>query len=66
MMIAVRQMKQEWPTKAGSAIRNAISKEQENYPSNAECIVYDVSIRNVFDYDQSKNQIKVSLYDSTF
>ena len=46
-------------TQAGSSIRQAILKEQEGYPSPPVCLVYDVSIRNVFDYEQSSNQIKV-------
>jgi len=57
MMAAVRQMKQDWPSKAGSAIRQCIAREQED-PASLTCVVYDISLRNVFDYDQSKNQIK--------
>ena len=48
-------------TQAGSSIRQAILKEQEGYPTPPACLLYDVSIRNVFDYEQSSNQIKVFL-----
>lgn len=54
-------MKQEWLNKAGNAIRQAMVREQEGLPSPPTCVVFDVSIRNVFDYDQSSNQIKAFL-----
>ena len=57
MMLAVRRIKQEWPQRTGAAIRACITKAQEN-PAEVVGIFYDISVRNVYEFEKSTNPIK--------
>lgn len=63
LMRATRQIKQEWPQKSGASTRNAINKAQEFIKSVADHagLFYDITLRNVYDFEQSKNPIKLFL-----
>lgn len=58
MMYAVRIIRQDWPQKSGNSVRNAIMAAQEHLPENYPGVTYDIGIRNVYDFEKSKNQIK--------
>jgi dynein heavy chain len=57
MMLSVRRIKQEWPQRTGTAIRNCIAKAQEN-PAEVQGVFYDIAVRNVYEFDKSTNPIK--------
>ena len=52
-----RRIKQEWPQKTGAAISTAIAKCQKE-PESLECVIYDVALRNVYEFEKSDNAIK--------
>lgn len=60
MVIAARLIKQDWPVKIGRNVRQAITKGQEN-DVYSDCIKYDINLRNVFELENSKNQIRFFL-----
>jgi dynein heavy chain len=57
MMLSVRRIKQEWPQRAGNSIRNCITKAQEN-PAEVPGVFYDITVRNVYEFEKSTNPIK--------
>ena len=65
VMASTRMIKQDWIMKSGSTIRSAIIKMQES-SNTSDCIQYDVTIKNVFDFEQSKNQIRNLLERSNY
>lgn len=57
MVAAVRRVKQEWPQRTGVAIKECIARLQE-HPEAIEGIVFDIGLRNVYEFDRSSNAIK--------
>ena len=57
VIAAVRRIKQEWPQRAGGAIRNCIAQAQED-PAQVQGVFYDIAVRNVYDFEKSTNPIK--------
>lgn len=58
---AVRLVKQDWPLKTGQAVRNTITKTQEGL-SAGSCVMYDIGLRNIFEFENTNNGIR-SLLD---
>lgn len=62
VLSSVRRIKQEWTQRCGAGIRNAITKGQSaiegKTPIIAIGIQYDISARNVYEYEKSLNPIK--------
>ena len=59
VLSSVRRIKQEWTQRCGAGIRNAITKGQIAVEGKTPIgIQYDISARNVYEYEKSLNPIK--------
>lgn len=60
VLSSVRRIKQEWTQQCGAGIRNAIAKGQIAIEGKTSIIgiQYDISARNVYEYEKSLNPIK--------
>eukprot|EP00981_Chlorochromonas_danica_P004769 scaffold958_cov229-Ochromonas_danica.AAC.10 len=64
LILAIRTIKQDWPVRTGQAVRAAILRSQQS--SDPSCVVYDVGLRNIFEFENTQNGIRSLLERMNF